>query len=278
MNKTTLDKLAASKTEAEAISILTQALEVSERPIVNIPGPFQRLAFPKGDTYEIHAFPDDQPTPHRLKGLVKLNTTDSFMEFIKLYKGDRSVAIYADIDSQTVTAVFDHLTAALPGWHGFRAVLTMPADPRFTSWVANDRKFIEQEAFAEFLEDHQPFIKVPDAPTLIGIISDLKVNKVVNMQSTKTLRNGNLSLVWDETSTESREVPTRFTLNLPVFCSSRTAYEVTARLRYRFHERQLRWQFVIDQLPDLRRMAFESEVLKIQDLSTLCPIFHGVAP
>lgn len=278
MNSSQKEKLAAAKTEAEAISSLTQALELSERPILNLPGKFPRIAIPQGDTYRIESFEKDEPTPQRLLGTVKLNTTDSFMEFIKLYKGDRSVAIYADIDSQTVTAVFDHLTAALPGWQGFRAVLTMPSDPRFTSWVANDRKFIEQEAFAEFLEDHQPFIKVPDAPTLIGIISDLKVNKVVNMQSTKTLRNGNLSLVWDETSTESREVPTRFTLNLPVFCSSRTAYEVTARLRYRFHERQLRWQFVIDQLPDLRRMAFESEVLKIQDLSTLCPIFHGVAP
>lgn len=241
-------------------------------------GPFPRLIIPQGDTWKVVDLPGDLTTPHRLSGSVQLDTTQALIDYVKAYKGERIVAVYAHAESNSAVAVFDHHSATDTGWGAFRASLNYKLDPRFTKWAGLSGKWQEQSEFAEFLEDHSDNIAVPDAPTMIDIICDLKVNKGVNMQSTKTLRNGNLSIVWDETTTESREVPSVFTLKLPVYANSRVGFEVTARLRYRFHERQLRWQFVINNLDTLKREAWQREVSSLLHEPDFVPVWEGQAP
>lgn len=275
MRSKTTQALDSATTEAAAIVSLAEAAESAQRPIVHSnSGGVPRLFVPEG--YTVKDLESELPRPQRLRGTVNLTSMASFIAYVKQYKGSREVAVYKNEADNTVTAVFDHHSATETGWGSHRAVVKMTPDTRFSGWLGLNGKTLSQMEFADFLEDHLSEIRDPNASELLEIITDLKVKTGISSQHTKNLRNGNISLVWEENSTESREVPARFTVQVPVFSTSVLAYEFTARLRYRFKERQLVWVFLIDRLVELKRASWNREIAALEELTGVCPVFDGV--
>lgn len=264
------------ESDVSAIVELANMAEQNGRNIIrDEKAPFPRFFIPNGDTYNVKEFGGDLPNPLHMTGAVSLHTSQALVDFVKTYKGTRDVAIYLDATQNKATAVFGHHGADKAGWCGFKAELLFTLDPRFKRWLDLNNKWLDQQAFAEFLEDNGNNIAEPDASTLIDIISDLKVNKTVNVQSTRVLRNGDIRLQWDETSAETKTVPSEFKLTLPVYARQKTLFGVTARLRYRFADRQLKWLFIINEMESLLLEAWQRETLLIRDAESICPIWDG---
>lgn len=248
-----------SNNDAAVIADLTvKSLGMQRQPFTDLSGPIPRLMLPgPASEWKERELCETMEAPLRLSGFVAMQNVASFLNYVKLY--GRDAAIFADENNRQWTAVFDHPTPAMPKWAKFRVGLQFPLDPRFTRWQERNGKLLPQMEFADFLEDNQGCIKSPNASELIDLVCDLRVDKKVDAQSSGSLRNGNIRLAWMESSQESREVPGKFSLQIPVFRTSSTAYDVTCRLRYRFDQGGLKWLYTIDQLPEMLRRAWQKE-------------------
>lgn len=273
---------AAGLNEAQTIASMGASLaEMNRVPEVRgcrIGPDFLAIPGVHGD-WKIRGLEQYEDTPRGLRGSVRLDNAASFLDFVRRYTGERSVAVYADRGNLRWVAVFDHLTEDAAGWCAFRATLPFLLDSRFTPWQGNAGKWISQAEFADFLEDNARCIVHPTAAELIDIVSDLKAVKTVDFQSTRTLRNDSMVMAWGEQLKESREVPLSFMLQLPVFDSSDKAYEVKCRLRYRItDQKQLQWSFRIDQMDEMMRTAWKAECEELASLPEGVPFFMGAAP
>lgn len=144
-----------SETEAEVIRDL--AFEAA-RPERLEPG--KRYAFrqPDGTVNEIDLSAD---MPSRKVGYVTVTDVASFAGYY-IRHADEDSEVFADLDAGTVTAVLDAHHAASSDfmedggarWQQHRLTLALRLTEPWTTWLACDRKFMAQQAFAEFLEDN----------------------------------------------------------------------------------------------------------------------------
>lgn len=178
------------------------------------------------------------PAPTRKRGNVTLRTVDSFVRYVLMEKAD-ATRIYASVADARFTAVFnDHHST--PGWRDYRAGYSCPASVEWETWKASDGKRMNQEEFAQFIEDNVPDVVQPPAAEMLEISRTLEAKKKVNFASGLRLSNGQNELTYEESISGTAGkgkfvVPEEFVIGIPVFEGGQR-YAVTARLRYRIAE------------------------------------------
>lgn len=98
-----------------------------------------------GDQYR------DQPQHKR--GTVTVRDVASFAHYFERH-ADSDTEVYADLDAATFTAVLDAHKTDSARWQQHRLVLALQTTLPWRTWLANDRKWLTQQEFAEFLEDN----------------------------------------------------------------------------------------------------------------------------
>src|SRR5579859_2951992 len=99
--------------------------------------------------------------PKRKAGTVTVRNVASFKAYWDKHHDDAS-EVFADLGAGTVTAVLDaHGTYEQGGggedgarWQQHRLILALTPTLPWQEWTAKDRKFMSQELFAEFIEEH----------------------------------------------------------------------------------------------------------------------------
>lgn len=210
--------------------------------------------------------------PRRKTGLTTVRDVDSFAAYYAKHHDDAS-EVYADRDRLTITAVLDAHSADHPAWQEHRLTLALRHSKAWAAWAAFDGKLVEQEAFAEHLEDNRVDIAAPPAADMLEIAQSIQASTKAEFKSAKILASGARTLQYAEDvnaragATGELTIPAGFVLRLPVFDGATFADEVTARFRYRISSGKLLLGYRLDRPADVVAAAFASVV---QELGEAC--------
>ncbi|MFB7589332.1 DUF2303 family protein [Streptomyces sp. NPDC056169] len=222
--------------------------------------------------------PEATGVPARKSGTTTVRDAASFAAYYGKH-ADPNTEVYADADRLTVTAVLDAHTTTSPRWSGHRLTLSLRKTKAWEQWITNDGKLMGQELFAEFLEDHLPELRSPDAATMLEIAQSFQATSKVDFTAGTRLATGQRQFSYVE-NTQARAgqkgqlvIPEVFTIGLVPFEGS-GGYELTARLRYRIQESQLRIGYKLERPDDTVADAFADVVEKIREQIEQ-PIMNG---
>lgn len=229
--------------------------------------------------------------PRRKIGHVTLRDATSFLTYYtKHHTVDTEV--WANIESQTVTAVIDahgrayndepgsSTTAIGDAGHGdHRATLKLRLTPAWQAWAGKNKLMLKQVDFAEHIEDRLTDIKVPTGAEMLELAQSFQAKRAVTFESSKALSTGQVELEYRETIDAKAgqkgrlSIPQTFDLAIAPFEGS-PAYKVTARLRYRINAGDLLLGYTLDRPEDILDAAF-SDVLDQVQAGVGTPIMRG---
>ena len=211
--------------------------------------------------------PEHTGTLPRKVGDTTVRDVASFLAYFGKHS-DPDSEVYADAERLTVTAVLDAHQAATPRWNGHTVALKLRTTEAWRQWLALDGKLQTQDAFAEFLEDHLPELVEPDAATMLEIAQSIQAATKVDFQSGTRLATGERQFKYVETVNAKAgqrgelTIPETFRIGLVPFEGS-PGYKLTARLRYRIIDTQLRIGYKLERPADILTSAFNDVVGEI---------------
>jgi uncharacterized protein YfdQ (DUF2303 family) len=211
--------------------------------------------------------PEMTGQPGRKKGTTTVRDTASFAAYFAKHS-DPDTEVYACADRLTVTAVLDAHTSDTARWSGHWLLLALRKTEAWEQWLALDGKLMGQEQFAEFLEDHLPELLDPAAATMLEIAQSIQAATKVDFQSGTRLSTGERQFKYVENTTAKAgqrgdlTIPETFVVGLVPFEGSE-GYRLTARLRYRITDQQLRIGYKLERPGDTLRTAFADVVTAI---------------
>jgi len=244
------------------IGIARQGLGPQEVPGGNIP----YVLVPEG--YKAQAVPelifnDHNPTPERVKGNVQVFDPESFTEYYSLFS-DANSRIFADETKQSVTAVIDYHAAGegnFPRWGQHRVTLTLRQSEEWKRWVGFNNRQMNQQEFAEFLEQNAADIFNPAPAAIREIAEDLEVSVDVDFASAQKMAGGRVVLKYTETTKttvsggKQISVPDQFVIAIPAFVGG-PRVQMQVLLRYRIKEQKLVFFYTLIRPEEVSRTAF----------------------
>jgi len=204
--------------------------------------------------------------PRRKTGTVQLGDIHSFNVFVADQGESGQVYIYADPEARTLTAVLnDHVHSdETAGWRDFRAVFKAELSREFATWMGQNKRPMEQEDFAIFLEDNIADVVEPSGETLLQVALTLQAKTEVNFASHRRLDNGQVQFTYNETidaraGTGLIEIPREFTIGARLFKNG-DGYKVRARLKYRLASSKLKFWYELDRAENAIEDAFQAYI------------------
>ncbi|MFL1903125.1 DUF2303 family protein [Streptomyces tauricus] len=247
-------------------------------PVVLEPGKVHAFHTPSGVQKFDLTGPEHTGVPPRKAGTTTVRDADSFAVYYdKHHDGDTEV--YADAERLTVTAVLDAHTPADARWEGHRLHLALRETTAWKQWMRLDGELMDQDAFAEFLEDHLPELLEPSSADMLEIAQSFQAAQKVDFQSASRLSSGQRKFEYVETVNAKAgqkgqlTVPETFVIGLVPFEGSE-GYRLTARLRYRIGANGLRLGYKLERPDEIRKTAF-ADVLKTIGERVDSPVMNG---
>jgi uncharacterized protein YfdQ (DUF2303 family) len=123
-----------------------------------------------------------------------------------------------------------------PGRNLHRAHLSLAESVQSKAWKEINGIPLNQEKFAEFLEEHSQDVRSLDAATLMEIVLTLQGKSEVSFRKAVRLNSGTVQVCWDETASVKAgqhgelDVPTGIVLAIPLFEYGESV-TITAKLR-----------------------------------------------
>lgn len=232
------------------------------------PGTIYLVARADGTVQTIDLTGDEhRDTPRRKAGTTTVRDAASFLSYWDKHHDDSS-EVYADAERLTITAVLDAHAADGARWAGHRLHLALRETTAWKQWLRTDGELMDQEAFAEFLEDHLPELLEPSAAEMLEIAQSFQAASKVDFQSASRLSSGQRQFQYVETTTAKAgqkgtlQVPETFVIGLVPFEGSE-GYRLTARLRYRIGQTGLRLGYKLERPDEIRKTAFADVVKTI---------------
>lgn len=225
----------------------------------------------------------EEPTPRRKHETTRHYTAASLAQYVNVHNlGDGSAVLFASDEQFTVVAILNSPTRDEAGWSDHRATLGLRLTPAWRRWAANDRKMLNQVAFAEHIEESLLDIVEPDSATLLELAQTFEAQRSAAFKSATLLASGERQFNYTEelTAAAGRQgqltIPAAFTLGLQPFDGAEL-YKVTARLRYRLNDGALSLGYLLDRPEDVLRAAFDDSVAAIE-ASTSLTSYRGAPP
>lgn len=214
----------------------------------------------------------------RKTGRTVVRDAASFLTYWAKHHNDAS-EIYSDVEQLTVTAVLDAHAADTPGFGEHRLHLQLRRTKAWEEWTSLDGKLVDQDRFANFLEDHLPNLVEPDAATMLEIAQSIKATTKAEFQSSSRLQSGERKFAYVEDTKASAgakgdlAIPEVFKIAVPPF-EGADAYSMTARFKYRLEHSNLTLGFKLEQ-PEERAKAAFADVLAAIAEGVDAPILNG---
>jgi uncharacterized protein YfdQ (DUF2303 family) len=212
------------------------------------------------------------PAPHRKQGSVHLGDVGSFIAYVRDQAMPLSCYIYADPDARTLTAVLNENSSAdaqAAGWRDFRAVCKAELSREFDGWMKNNKKVMEQEDFAIFLEDNIADIVEPSGEAMMAVALTLEAKTEVSFSSARRLDNGQVQLSYSENidaraAAGAVDIPREFAIGVRLFKNG-DAYKVRARLKYRLASSKVKFWYELDRPENVIEDAFEGYIKQARE-------------
>lgn len=220
--------------------------------------------------------------PARKTGHAQLTEAHSFGLYVNDHQQTGTTTLWGNRDRGSIVAVFNgHQTSAegTAGWGDHRSTLTLQKTPEWEAWTRASGQMVDQEQFAEFLEDHVGEVREPDGAELLEVATSIQASIGATMKSAIRLDSGQVQVAYEE-SIEARAgkagaltIPTRVVLALTPY-EGGEPYKVEARFRYRLANGALKLGVVLDRPDDVLKAAFADVVKAVED-DTSCTVLMG---
>lgn len=216
--------------------------------------------------------------PKRKQGRVVVDDVAAFAQYHAKH-ADTESEVYADIDRGTITAVLDAHTGLDDGarWAEHVLILQLRHTEQWKTWASQNRQFMTQQDFAEFLEENLVDIAPGgpvDAATLLEVATNFQAKQKVSFSSGTVLASGDIKLNYQEETDASGgakgtfQVPKTFLLGLAPFDDT-DPYKITARFRYRIQHSKLAMGYILDRPEDVVRDAVKTVVTKVEEATSI---------
>lgn len=219
--------------------------------------------------------------PRRTTGIAHLHDGASLANYVNRFG---VTSIYADAPNARITAVVNGPTEDETGWGDHRAVLQLTHTPEWKRWVARSGTMGKLIDLAELIEDRIIDIVNPDGATMLELAQSFEATSTARFKRGERLTSGERQFAYEETieAKAGRKgaltIPERFELVLAPFVGE-DPISLTARLRYRVNDGDLKIGYVIDRIDDVLRDAFVEAVGNINSLTdSNVAIYYGTAP
>lgn len=233
--------------------------------------------------------------PKFKSGHVVVRDVPSFARYYGKHASADS-EVFADLDAATITAVLDahgpqdgsDEFGGLARWQQHRLTLAMRKTPQWVTWTGKDNRdgarLMDQQAFAEFLEDNAGDIAADgpvSAADLIELAQEFHARTKVAFSSGKRLKSGQTQFEYSETIEATARVergviavPDEFHLALRPF-EDCDMFRVKARFRYRLDHGQLRLGYRLNDPDGVTRKAVDEVVTLTQEACQGIAIMRG---
>lgn len=226
------------------------------------------------------------PAPFRKQAGVVVNDSPSFIAYAKKHGSLDECVIYADIDTTaakcTLIGIINDHKSDSPQWRDHRCTFTPKLSVEWGRWLGGDKKVVSQIEFATWLEDNvADIVSAPGMPTgaqMLEMALNFEANSDKRLRSKTNLQSGGVRLEFiDDETKETRtsmEVFQRFTIGIPVFEGSPSAYPLEARLKYREKDGSVSFWFELIRPDRVFKTAVAEELNAIKE-STGFLILNG---
>jgi uncharacterized protein YfdQ (DUF2303 family) len=222
------------------------------------------------------------PAPTRIRTHIAVRFLESFLDYVGRFKLP-STSIFVDGDVKNgvrATAIFDYPDKDAPAWGSHRATYRTQPSPEWERWLQVNKKDLNQQEFAEFVEDNSRFFVRPYGSEMMTIAREIELKQNVEWKGSVRLDNGDTALNYVSTTKVGGageiEVPKAFLVALRPYRGG-LAYEIEARLRVRLNQDQkLVIRFELLRIEDLLQTAMEEIIEKIKDSTGIAPLIGDV--
>lgn len=221
-------------------------------------------------------------------GTITAESIDSLVDYIGRFATNET-AVFASAEKNSITGILDWHQSAEPygSLARHKVILPLLFTDEWRAWATINNKAIGQKALGEFLEEYLHNVVKPNAAEVLESVLTLSGKKSVNYKNATRLANGDVSLVWEET-TEAKagqkgelKVPSELTLRIPVYagCEAETTFEIRTIFRYNIQDGSLTFclkMLGIDKIHDLAFEAVYSSLAdKLKSASITAPLYRG---
>lgn len=275
-------------TDSNAQAIIDAATRAASPQVLDHDGRFHTVVSPTGHVtvIDIEAEADKHRAfPARKTGTYLVHDADSFVAYIAKH-GDPDTEVWADAVAAKITGVLDaHTSAVVPRNESHRVAYQVLLTEGWKRWREFDGQYLDQELFAELIEERAIDVVEPDGATMLEIAQTFKATVGVNVKSSTRLSTGERQFAYQEEvdgkagKHGQMEIPETFVLGLRPF-EGADPYKITARLRYRITPNGLMLGYKLERPEDVLRDALLGVVAKVQtglaELDLLnSPLFLG---
>lgn len=221
-------------------------------------------------------------TPERVRGTYRPATVASFLEYVQTWQGDNTTVWVHPTDAKVVALLDDSAGVFDTGWRQHRALLELIPTPEWLFWKEHDGQLMDQQTFAEKIEDGLSDVVEPDGAKMLEIAQSIQTTTDVQFHSGIDLSSGEAKFRYDETvDAKAGEkgdltVPQVFTLGIPPYVGE-DAYRIEARFRFRNRGGNLQLGYKLQQPELAERAVLEGIGERIGEALT-APVFLGGPP
>lgn len=193
-------------------------------------------------------------SPWRPKGTAYPKSVDAFTAYVRRHDKEITTIWVEPLDGRIVAVLNDHGPGQAEEFGDFRAELVLPVTPEWAHWTSRDGIRGSQVEFAEHLEEGIDEIRTPNGAVMLEVAQSMQARVTAEFRSAARLDNGAIAMQWVEDvqaragQTGDLEIPAEMVLGIAPFYGE-APYEVTARIRYRIADGDLRIGYALDR-PD----------------------------
>lgn len=197
----------------------------------------------------------------------------SFVAYVNRHKG-AGTEIYAHTNTSSVVAVIDSHEAiddgVFAGWQKHKLSLVLEKSKAWLAWENADGKLVDQQTFADFLDDRYLDVIDPAPAVLIDIARTFQAKTSVNFESGFREGSGDVTLNYVEDTKAKAgqkgdiEIPSRIQLALRPYVGG-PVYSIWANFRYRLNGGNVVLGFRLERPENILEAAFADIVTEIRD-------------
>lgn len=250
--------------EAHSRTDVDAAAELAPEPVI-LPIDFAGrygVFTPPGWQFDTYDEERDLARPRRPEGSVTVYDAESFVAAVtRRHLDGPEPVIYADEDRLALVAVLNDDEADLAAWRDYRVELGLRPTPEWLHWTKLDGKLVEQEAFAEHVEDGVNELREPAAGVMLDIAQTIHGTVNATMKAARRLIDGRVQFAYEEEGTAGAgtsgelTIPDTLLLVLRPFVGG-PAYEMSARFRYRLGRGAVTLGYKLDRPHEVKRAAY----------------------
>lgn len=271
-----------SKTEFESAHALGAATEIVSHTI----GGVEHIIVPPGSSLE--SMERLMAAPIRIRSHPAFGDIESFAAYAKDFQDNKS-RIFVDDNKHSFCVVFDGDEKSKPGWGDHSCSMALHHSHEWDRFRSLDGKKMTPKEFAEFLEDHLPYLNDNEnkqkSGELLGMAQSFKLKLKGNVEVEESLHLGLKTLIIQDDSTlksqdkkgKELKFPEELHFNLRIFKNHAT-YPIKVYLRYRISENAVVFFIKIPDPTLLVEQAFDQvmeSVKKAAKLPTLRGVYDG---